>query len=274
MRELTQVYDAFTKGDYEPLTPLQIQYKDYVGWLSTDDMQKKIADGRDFWIRHLEGTLPVLNLPYDRPRGTVKSYNGAGHVFVLEGELADAIRVCAANNKASPFMVLSACLFLLLHKYSGQSDIIIGTPMAGREHPDLASPVGFFANTLAIRASIDRSASFSKLLGHVSTSVLSAFQHQDYPFDLLLDDLQFTRDASRSPVFDVMIAYNVLKTDEQPSPASVRPYKVNVKSSKFDLSFNFTDFGNTIGVGVEFNTDLFDLATIERMARHFTHLTI
>jgi amino acid adenylation domain-containing protein len=274
--EITQLYKAFREGNVYPLPPLKIQYKDYAGWQRRELEESVIGSHRDYWLSRFDGELPVLELPADRPRPAVKTYKGEGYALNLGKESEQRLSLLAREQSASLFMALTATVLTLLHRYTGQQDIVVGTPIAGRDKQELEDQIGFYVNTLALRNSVDSKWNFIQLLNHVTRNTLDAFRHQLYPFDQLVDELRMTRNGSRSPLFDVMVvlqsAHKRTAAPEMEGVAVEEYTEGSAKISKFDLTFNFMHNESGLGLYVEYNTDLFDKVWIGRLLDHYQGL--
>ena len=275
VNEVATIYKALRKGDIPQLKPLRIQYKDYASW-QKDELEKQSREAGNYWLETFQKPIPVLHLPTDFPRPPVKTFDGKLLRKKLSPELSRQVNVMsnAANNTL--FMTLLASIYALLYRYTGQRDMVIGTPIAGRDHFDLEGQLGCFVNTLALRSSFDTGISFSELLAVVRKNVLGAFQYQLYPFDRLVDDLELERDLSHSTLFDVMVQLQnekgIINSEEEGDLFSMENYAVDFKYTKFDLSFNFTETLEGLTVDVEYNTDLFKPSTISRMMDHYENL--
>ncbi|MFA0962345.1 amino acid adenylation domain-containing protein [Roseivirga sp. BDSF3-8] len=274
IRELFACYSALVSGREWFVAPLSIQYKDYAVWeqarLSGDAYQA----ARDYWLEHFSGELPVLQLPTDKPRPGVQSFKGAQHSFTLHAALTEKLRSVAASQGASPFMVLLALVNNLLSRYSGQEDIIVGTPVAGRDLPQLKDQIGFYVNTLALRTEIVGEDTFSSQLEKVKSTLLGALSHSSYPFDRLVDELNIPRSTGRPPLFNVMVNYQEQSSSQLPAIAGVEivAEALPFHTSKFDLSFAFRHQGDRLDCTIEYATDLYGPVTIERMGRHLVSL--
>jgi tyrocidine synthetase III len=270
--ELTALYAVFTGHDVQPLANLRIQYKDYVHWQQEQLSGENLKAHRAYWINQFEGELPVLEIPAQKQRPAVKTYNGDIVYQTINATAASALNTLAQKQGGSLFMSLLAVVNTLLYKFTGQDDIIIGTPVAGREHTDLESQIGFYINTLALRTRFRGENSFNDLLEHIKNITLDAYEHQVYPFDQLVDELSVHRDISRSAVFDVMIILqNTGKAAANeaplPGPLAISAYdSAAYLTSKFDLTFNFAEINQELQVGIEYNTDIYSKEMIERMA--------
>jgi amino acid adenylation domain-containing protein len=268
VRELNALYAGSS------LPELPVQYADFAAWqrrwLAGETLDRQMA----WWRERLHGAPSALELPADHARPPVLSQRGAEHRFALSGELSRSIAELARRESVTPFMVLAAGLFALLSRLTGQRDLTIGSPMAGRNHLETEGLIGFFVNTLVLRAHLDRTASFRDLLRQVREASLGAYAHQDLPFEKLVDELHPKRDLSRSPLFQVALALQ-----NAPLPAAdlggvrLAPEEIFAGVAKFDLSFIFMEAadGHLTGL-LEYATDLFDPATAARYSRHLTVL--
>ena len=276
VKEVLSYYNAYINDESISLNPLRIQYKDYAAWqlsqLSGDAMNKH----HQYWMKQFEGTLPVLNIPTDHPRPQLQTFNGDELFFEFPKDISLQFKELSKAQDFTLFMGLLAMLKTLLFHYSGQNDIIVGTPVAGRDHADLEDQIGYYLNTLAIRNKVDNQASYLSLAKQVKATTLTAFEHQLYPFNVLVENLNLVKDLSRSPLFDVvMIFQNVEKhKDEELEMNGIEfePIYDQMKISKSDLRFQFGDMGHCLGGSIEYNTDLFTRARVEQMVEHLTKL--
>lgn len=277
MEELLACYIACTSGSAPALPSLDIQYKDYAVW-----QQARLADTtynhhRSFWLQQLEGGLPALALPIDKPRPVVKTYNGKTVVLRLEPALTRQLETLCLQHGATLFMGLLAAVNALLYRYTGQQDMIIGTPVAGRLHVDLEKQAGLFLNTLALRVAFHSHSSYKELLLKTKAVTLDAYAHQEYPFETLVNDLSLPRDMSRHPLFDVWVALQNTGAGYAETYTAgtlqVSGYNdVADVTSKFDLSFTFASAQDGLLAAITYNSDLFNADTIERMSRHLKQL--
>jgi len=273
-RDLLGIYEAFRKGGENPFQPLPVQYRDYAAWLNARLEANETQKLSLYWREKLSGAgSSALDLPLDFPRPLLQTYRGKTFFFDLNERLTSGLTGLAQKQDVSMFMVLMALVKTLLYRYSGQDDIIVGTPVAGRNHPDLEEQIGFYANTLALRDRIDKEASFLVLLENVKKTTIDAYDHQQYPFDRLVDELDLARDPGHAPLFDVMLVYR----DEQESAAkgsslNITAIEVESGTSRFDLTFEIARFAGSLRMVINYNTDLFRDATIERMASHVSML--
>ncbi|WP_197262107.1 non-ribosomal peptide synthetase [Brevibacillus laterosporus] len=264
VEEFVRLYEG------EELPPLRIQYKDYAVW-QQDWLQSKRYEAQErYWLEQLSGELPVLELPADHPRPAVKSFKGDQVAFTLNAEITLGLYQVARDNESTLYMVLLAAYSAFLHKYSGQRDILIGTPVAGRPHADLERVMGMFVNTVALRCFPDEEKTFETYLQEVKQTALQAYEHADYPFEELVEKLDVPRDLSRNPVFDAMfVLQNVKQAKLNIEGLQLKPYQNEFSVAKFDLTLSGVEVGETIECSMEYATTLYKRETAERMAKHF-----
>jgi amino acid adenylation domain-containing protein len=269
-RELATLYRAFTSGQPSPLPELPVQYVDFAvwqrQWLQGDVLERQLA----YWRDRLAG-VPPLELPTDRPRPAEQTFRGAHQALRLPAELSEHLQALSRKEGVTLFMTLAAAFQALLSRYSGQDDVAIGTPIAGRNHPAIEGLIGFFVNTLVLRTDLSGNPSFRELLKRVRETCLGAYDHQDVPFEKLVEELQHDRDMSRSPLFQVMFVHqNAPKTGMKLGDLTLSPQEADrTITAKFDLTLSVTEGKQGLGVVVKYNTDLFDSATMERFLGHF-----
>ncbi len=269
MHEVLALYEATRAAAADPLPALSIQYRDYAVWQNAREQGEATNESRAYWATKLGGELPALDLPADRPRPAQKTYRGAVCRTSLRREHLRRLDRLAHEQSATLFMVLSAAVRVLLYRYTGQADAVLGTPVAGRDHGQLRDQIGFYVGTLALRDRLEPSAPFTTLVGQVRQTVLDAYNHQHYSFDRIVEELQVPWDASRHPLFEIMVA--MVEPRPQPVVTDLRvvALPLDQPTSKFDLLFEFADRGDRLSVDLTYNTDLFDAERIERMAQHF-----
>jgi hypothetical protein len=249
LRDTMGFYEAFTTGRDPTLPGLPIQYADYAAWqrqwLRGEVLEKQL----DYWKRRLAGATPALDLPTDHPRPAAQTYRGALLSFELAPGLAEAVRALARETGCTPYMVLLAAFQAVLHRYSGQDDLCVGTPIAGRGRAETEGLIGFFVNTLVLRTDLSGDPSFRELLSRAREACLGAYAHQDLPFERLVEELHVERDLSRSPLFQVLFVYhNALVPAFDFADLKVRQWDVDTGTSKFDLSlFLVEDEGGCAG---------------------------
>lgn len=273
VKELMALYGAFAEGRPSPLPELPIQYADYAIWQHEWSQQPDHAEQLEYWKKHLRGAPATLDLPADRPRPAVMSFHGAVQRLALPSHVSASLLSLSRQENCTLFMTLLAAFQTLLHRYTGQVDLVVGTPMAGRNRSEIEGLIGFFVNTLVLRTDLTRNPSFKALLARVREVALGAAAHQDLPFEKLVEELQPERDLSRTPLFQVMFALQNVRTetlalqDLQVVHAGATP-----AIAKFDLTLFTSEANGEIGGTFEYNTDLFDDATISRMIEHFQRL--
>jgi amino acid adenylation domain-containing protein len=270
VREVAALYGAFSQGQPNPLPALPIQYADYAvwqrQWLQTEVLHEQVG----FWRAHLAGAPGLLELPHDRQRPAVQSYAGGRVGLTLSGQLTAGLRRLSQRHGVTLFMSLLTGWAALLSRISGQSDLVIGTPVANRQRSELESLVGFFANTLALRVHLENDPSVTELLAQIRASTLEAYAHQDLPFAQLVEALQPARSLSYNPIFQAVLAFDNAPGERVLSlpGLKVSEFKPPHSSAKFDLTLLLRDVGERIEGALEYATDLFERASIERMATH------
>ncbi|WP_143135857.1 non-ribosomal peptide synthetase, partial [Burkholderia ubonensis] len=255
------------------LPELAVQYADYAVWqherLASADTHRELA----LLSASLADAPDQIELPTDRPRPAIQRFDGAVLPFQLNGELADGVRAIAHASGTSTFMVVLAAYALLLSRYSNQQDIVIGSPIANRRSSMTEPLIGFFANMLALRVDLSGNPGFGELLARVKRVALDGYSRQEIPFEQVVDALRLERNLSRTPVFQVVFAYEKASSQPVNFPGLVAtPVSVETHTAKFDLTLHVQDAGHGLAGSLEYNLDLFDAATIERMAEHFRHL--
>ncbi|WP_345144822.1 condensation domain-containing protein, partial [Dactylosporangium darangshiense] len=263
-RELGGLYAAFRDGTEPRLPALPVQYADFAlwqrRWLSGPVLEEQLG----FWRDALAGA-PVLELPTDRPRPPVRSTEGSMIEFVVPREVADGLRAVARDAGASMFMTLLGAFTVLLGRYSGQEDVVVGTPIANRNRAEIEGLIGFFLNTLVLRTDLSGDPTFAELLGRVREGTLAAYAHQDLPFEQLVDALDVDRDRSRTPLFQVQFNY---VTDDGDEPGdTMRPVRMSMPV-KYDLSLSLGEVGGGLAGAVQYSTALFDDARMMRLVGH------
>ncbi|MEW6733473.1 MAG: amino acid adenylation domain-containing protein, partial [Acidobacteriota bacterium] len=272
-RELAAIYKAFLQGKPSPLADLPIQYADYAQWQQEWLQGEVLHKQLDYWRRQLGGELPVLALSIDRPRPSIQSFQGATRSLTLSREVSQALKRLSKQEDVTLFMLMLGAFQVLLYRYSGQEDIIVGTPVANRQRKEVEGLIGFFVNTLVIRTELAGRPSFRELLRRVRKVALEAYAHQDLPFEKLVEELQPDRDLSHNPLFQVMFALesNILATIELPE-LTMRLLDTDNEIAKFDLSLTVLDNVEILTTVWEYSTSLFDETTIARMMEHFALL--
>src|SRR4030088_3388719 len=272
-RELAALYGALSAGRTPVVPDLPIQYADYAAWhrswLSDSVVQPQLA----YWTSRLAQAPTGVEMPTDRPRPAAQSFRGAAHSFAIPSELRAALLGVAREQGATLFMVLLAAFKILLKRWSGQDDLVVGTPIAGRTRAETEHLIGFFVNLLALRTDLSGDPSFQTVVRRVKDTALGAYTHQDLPFEKLVDALQPERDLSRQPIFQVAFALQDVSLDQVGLPGlAVERFAEDSASARFDLELSMTDSGGTLVGSLSYATDLFDAATTERLTGQFVRL--
>ncbi len=268
----TEELAALYRG--EELPRPELHYKDFARW-QAQYLASPAGQAQGAWWRAQFADAPrPLELPTDFPRPARRGYAGSRSSFVLSSEQAAAVNEAARRQEATLFMFLLSAFYAMLHRYSGQNDIVVGTPVAGRNHVQLERMPGMFVNTLALRARPRATQTFAELLAEVKQMCLESYAHQEYPIELLVEDLEHERDASRSPLFDVMLLLqNVASTNVRlDENVSLRHHDFAPRTAKFDLSFEFVQDEDRLILGIEYSTDLFRAESIKTMADDYIEL--
>jgi amino acid adenylation domain-containing protein len=271
-REVATLYAAYTSGQTAELPELPVQYADYAEWqrewLQGDVLETQLS----YWRKQLDN-LTTLRLPTDRPRPAIQSFQGARQALVLSNDLSQALKALSRKEGVTLFMTLLAAFQALLYRYTGQEDITVGSLIAGRNRSEIEGLIGFFVNTLVLRTDVSGNLTFKELLERVRGVCVGAYSHQDLPFEKLVEELQPERNLNSNPLFQVVFQLNSgprtvltltgIKVEDMESDSGI---------SKFDLSMAMADNGEEIIGRLQYNTDLFDSSTIERMLDHFKTL--
>ena len=269
-RELGEIYEAFAQGKPSPLPELPIQYADYAlwqrEWLPGEILQKQIA----YWKTKLADAPPTLELPTDRPRPAIQQFHGAKQVCHLPQSLTERLKQLSLDERVTLFMTLLAAFKVLLWRYTYQDDVVIGSPIANRTRAETEGLIGFFVNTLVLRTNLSGDPSFRDLLKRVKETALGAYNHQDVPFEKLVEDLRPDRDPSRNPLFQVSFALqNATRTRLELAGLTLSPLEVHSGTTKFDLSLSILEGPDGLKATWEYDVDLFDSTRISRMLDHF-----
>ncbi|KRF09859.1 non-ribosomal peptide synthetase [Paenibacillus sp. Soil787] len=267
IQEFVQLYQM------KPLPQLRIQYKDFSAWQNRLFQSETIKAQESYWLMMFEGEVPLLDLPMDYGRPSMRSFIGHSVTFRADKSLLRQLHQLAAMSGTTLYMVLLAAYNVLLSKYANQSDIVVGTPIAGRSHADLEHVIGMFVNTLAMRNRPESSKTFKQFLAEVKEQALMAYENQDYPFETLVEKLELQRDLSRNPLFDTMfIMQNIGNTSIGIKPLTFIPFEVPHTTSKFDLTMLAMEDQDELELTIEYCTALFKQETMERFGRHFVRV--
>lgn len=273
IRELKTLYEAFVAGKPSPLHELPIQYADFALWQRQWLQEDVLASRLSYWKQELAGAPPVLDLPTDHARPAAQTFNGAHQSFVLPANLAKALQALSQKEGATLFMTLLAAFKILLYRYTGQNDIVVGTPVANRQRPELEDLIGFFVNMLALRTDLSKNPNFRQLLAQVRQTALGAYDHQELPFEKLVDELQLQRDLSRPPLFQVLFVWQNTSRSAFELPGLIlNRMDINYPTAWFDWSLYMWEEDGHLAGALEYNTDLFEADTIARTLEHFRTL--
>ncbi|MEM7530544.1 MAG: amino acid adenylation domain-containing protein [Chloroflexota bacterium] len=277
-QELTTLYTAFVQGQPSPLAELPIQYTDFALWQQEQLTEKMLATQLSYWQEQLQDALPLLELPIDRPRPPMQTYAGSHYLFTLPSELSRQLNELGKRTGTTRFMTLLAAFKVLLMRYSGQEDIIVGSPTTGRNRAELEPLIGFFVNILAMRSDLSGPLTFRELLQQLKATILDAYRHQEVPLEQIIEHVQPERNPNHAPLFQVVfeLLNGAFLTVKLPG-VTVENVELETPIAKFDMSLSIfedavPDDVDALMGRLEYNTDLYDKTTIERMMAHFEAL--
>jgi amino acid adenylation domain-containing protein len=273
IKEVAALYDAYAKGRPSPLPELAIQYADFARWqrqrLQGETLETEIA----YWKQQLDGSPQMLEMPADFSRPPVPGYRGASQSLTLPESLVQKLRLLSRRENVTLFMTLLAAFKALLHRYTRQEDILVGSTIANRNRAEVESLIGFFVNTLVLRTDLSGDPTFRQLLGRVREVALGAYAHQDLPFEKLVDELQAGRNPNRTPFFQVVFQLvNAQASTTRLAELSAIPFELENDVAKFDLTLTMIDSEHGITALLKYNTDLFEAATAARLLNHLQTL--
>jgi putative pyridoxal-dependent aspartate 1-decarboxylase len=270
-RDVLAFYEAYLKDSTPDIPVLNIQYKDYAAWQLERFNSTAFQEHQQFWLEKLAGKLPVLKFPGEKQRPAIKTYTGNSLVTHISKELCSALKAYCLQQESSVFIGALAVWKIVFHKYTGQSDMMVGTPVAGRDHEELKEQIGCYFNTLLLRNQIQSEATFTETFAQVKQSVLDSFAHKEYPFDKIIEDLNLKRDMSRNPAFDIMFSFhntgentldiNIENVDEIVDKGAVH--------SKLDLLINFAEHGAYFYIDIDYNTNIFQSEFIKELLHNY-----
>ncbi|MEB3279245.1 MAG: amino acid adenylation domain-containing protein [Lyngbya sp.] len=279
IKELSSLYQSFLVGEPSPLPELPIQYADFTIWQRQWFQDGALQTQINYWKQQLADAPPLLELPTDQPRPSVQTFRGECFSFQLDAKLTASLKELSQKSGTTLFMTLMAAYVTLLFRYSGQSDILLGTPIANRNHQDIEGLIGFFVNTLVIRTRIENNPSFSELLKQVRSTCLDAYANQDVPFEQIVETLKIERSLSHSPLFQVMFALQNTPMEQLETPdLAIASLNLDNVNAKFDLTLQMwetnAEQGNSLQGFWQYNTDLFNEDRIVRMTDHLQTLLL
>ena len=269
VREVGKLYEAYTRGEEPGLEELKIQYRDYAAWqreyLQGEVLEKQLG----YWKAQLEGAPTVLELPTDKPRPSVPNFKGAMQHWMIDGEVVEGMKQLSREESASLFMVLLAAFSVLLQRYTGRTNVVVGTPIAGRNRVETEELIGFFVNTLVLRMDLSGDPTFRELINSARATALQAYSYQDLPFEMLVQILHPERKLNYNPMFQVMFALQNAPSEPMQLPGlTVSLLQMQDETAKFDLSMTLEEVKGGLKVTAEYNTNLFYHSTIKRMLGH------
>ncbi|OXB23750.1 hypothetical protein B0A80_09825 [Flavobacterium tructae] len=275
-KDVFAFYESFVKGITPDLAPLAIQYKDYANWQAVQINSAVSTKDKAYWMESLSGELPILDLPSEKRRPSVKTHKGRSLRAYISKETTAMLQHFTKENNGSTFISLLTTINVLFHKYTSDTDIIIGSPVAGRDHADLANQIGFYVNTLALRNTVEAGENFTSIYKRIKEQTLEAFNHQMYPFDSLVENLNIKRDAGRSSVFDVLLVLQNTSANEVtieiPTSKTDAILDLGETVSKFDVELNFREAGEHLVLDVAYNTEVYEYQMIEGLIRHYKQI--
>ncbi len=273
VEEVASLYQAFVQGKPSPLPELPVQYVDFAAWqrewLKDEILERQLA----YWKKQLAGFPPLLELPTDHPRPAVQSFRGGRESVRIPAEIRAGIEKISRQAGATTFMALLAAFQTLLYRYSRQEDILVGSPIAGRRHSEVERLIGFFVNNLVFRTFFSREKSFKEILQQVREAAIGAYEHQDLPFEKLVEELHPVRDLSHHPIFQVMFVMQNIPSQSLELPGlTIRGVNFRNEMANYDLTLQVQEGAEGYLAEMEYNADLFEAETIRRMLRHFINL--
>ncbi|WP_414575248.1 amino acid adenylation domain-containing protein [Anabaena sp. CCY 9402-a] len=272
-QEMASIYQAFSQGQPSPLTPLKIQYADFAAWQRSQN--DKFNYQLEYWRQQLESTPELLELPTDYPRPAIQTFRGQRYSFTISGELTEKIKHLGQETQTTLFMVMFSALSILLHRYSQQEKIVIGSPVANRHYPGTEGLIGFFVNTFALLISLEDNPTVAELLPRVREMVLSAYSHQDVPFEQVVEELELVRSLSYSPLFQVMLVVENAPTQPIEIPGlRWSPLEIDGGTAKFDITLMIAETDAGLQGKWEYNCDLFTETTIQHFTEHFQNILL
>ena len=273
IQELSDLYQAFSTGKPASLPKLPIQYADFAVWQRQQLQGEKLKSQLSYWKQQLDKAPPLLQLPTDRPRPSVQTYRGAKQSFLLPKGLTQALKALGKKVEATLFMILLAAFKVLLYRYTGQEDIIVGSPIANRTQAEIEGLIGVFVNTLVLRTALSGDPTFEELLGRVREVMIGAYDNQDLPFEKLVAELQPERNINYNPLFQVSFTlHNTPRAKFELPELTLTPFDVESTRAVFDLRLDVSETGSGLEGYWEYSTDLFDTARMTRMSEHFQTL--
>lgn len=274
IRELCAYYNHYAVHQPLDLPKLPIQYADYGLWQRKWLQEKILEKQLNYWHSHLNGAPESLDFPFDKPRPLISTYQGSSHQILLSKQSLESLKSLGTRHQSTLFMVLLASLQVLLHRYTGQDDIVVGSPIAHRNHKEVEGLIGFFVNMIGLRGHLGHNPRFLDVLKQMREIALQAYAHQDVPFEQLVEHLNVVRHLGRHPIFQVVLALQTAESSQwHLSELEAQPYKISTGQALFDLTFTLKELlTGEMAITIDYSTDLFETPTIERLGKHFINL--
>ena len=274
IEELLALYEGMGKGEKTVLPPIKARYLDYVNWQNNFLASPRAKKMEEYWLKHLPSEIPALQLPIDRPRPAVQTNNGASEFFTLNTDITTRVHQIAHKHGATVFMVLLSAYYALLHRYSGQEDIIVGSPVMGRTEPEFSDLYGYFVNPLPLHINLANNPNTEQLMSQVQNTVLNGLDNQEYPFVMLVDKLGLKHDPSRSAVFQAMFILLSHKVATEQYGYRLDYIELPEEEGQFDITLSAyeDESEGQFHCVFKYNTDLFLPSTIQRFTQHYIHL--
>ncbi|MCH2195464.1 amino acid adenylation domain-containing protein [Kordia sp.] len=272
VEDVMRYYEAYQSGSEAEMPALNIQYKDYVHWENQQVASGKYQRHQTYWTKQFSGRIPQIEFPEQKKRPMTRSYAGYALGMYLSEENSNKLKDFCNENEGSLFMGMLSVWNVLLHKYTKETDIIIGSPVVGREHDDLKNQIGFYMNTLALRNNINPNDDFNTVFQKVKRNTLESYDHQMYPFDAIIEDIGLQTERNRNPLYDIMFSYHNIEERDSVQAFSNEVIDLGFVKAKIDLLINGMEVGNQLYLEINYDSDLFDMSLMKRMLRNYEQL--
>ena len=271
-KDIVKFYNAYLNNIELNISPLNIQYKDYASWQHEKLNNNEFEKSKEYWLSQFKEKTSLINLPSSKQRQKVKTYNGRELGLQLAPSIMPKVNLFVKENGGSTFMFFLAVLKVLIYRYTGETDIALGNPAAGRNHPNLENQIGFYVNVLPLRNKINIKSNFAEVYEQIKQNTLDAYKHQMYPFGKLLEDLNLNRDVSRSPLFDIDIDYHITSSKTLEEDYNKGVLDKGKTMAKYDIEFDPVESENGMYLSVRYNTDVYEYEMMERFVMHYENL--
>jgi hypothetical protein len=274
VEDVLRFYEQFQSGSNEELPALAIQYKDYVNWENQQIASEKYKRHQNYWSKQFSGKIPQIEFSEQRKRPATRSYAGYALGMYISEENTNKLKDFCNENGGSLFMGMLSVWNVLIHKYTKETNIIIGSPVVGREHVDLKNQIGFYMNTLALRNTIDPNDDFITVFQKVKRNTLESYDHQMYPFDAIVEDIALQTERNRNPLYDIMFSYHNIEENKQTNIQGFSKDVIDLGfvKAKIDLLINGMEAGNQLYLEINYDSDLFDMNMMKRLLRNYDQL--